>query len=334
MMNDTTQDNTPKRGKTTDILILKEIFNKPRKRTRNKEDFREGSLSSIILRVLLICLVIDGGIYLYFHFVKKVSVSEGVRQLRESVFQSTTNYNTDKHAQQPQAVQLANQPVPPPIKASRPYVEPANLSDRTISKTTASPPSTPTQSQSRPEPGGDLCSAYKVCNVKQTSIEGKVFSWKDKDGKHHFSNTNFPLNNETLKVEAEINSNTFYSVTKFTVRNNQILVPVTLSHKGKVLNTQMVLDTGCSHTSIPFHVLDKLNVTYTGDVLSTLANGSITGAKRTMIDTLIVGPRRASNLSITGSEVSGSMNKGLLGMNFLKENPFHIDFDKHMIVWM
>lgn len=331
MMNDTAQDNAPKRGKTTDILILKEIFNKPRKRARNKEDFREGPLSTIILRVLLICLVIDGGIYLYFHYVKKVTISEGVKQLRESVFQSTTNYNSKEHAQQPQAVQLADLPAPPPIKASRPYVEPANLSDRTISKTTSSPPA---QSQSRPEPAGDVCSTYKVCNVKQTSIEGKIFSWKDKDGKHHFSNTNFPLDNETLKVEAEINSNTFYSVTKFTVSNNQILVPVTLSHKGIVLNTQMVLDTGCSHTSIPFHVLDKLNVTYSGDVLSTLADGSITEGKRTMIDTLIVGPRRASNLSITGSKVSGSMNKGLLGMNFLKENPFHIDFNKQMIIWM
>ena len=333
-MNDTTQGNTPKRGKTTDILILKEIFNKPRKRTRNKEDFREGSLSSIILRVLLICLVIDGGIYLYFHFVKKVSVSEGVRQLRESVFQSTTNYNTDKHAQQPQAVQLANQPVPPPIKASRPYVEPANLSDRTISKTTASPPSTPTQSQSRPEPGGDLCSAYKVCNVKQTSIEGKVFSWKDKDGKHHFSNTNFPLDNETLKVEAEINSNTFYSVTKFAVSNNQILVPVTLFHKGKSIKSHMVLDTGCSQTAIPYYLLDKLNVKYTGDVISILADGTIINGKRTIIDTLTVGPKRVANIPITGLKISGSMNMGLLGLNFLKENPFHIDFDKQMIIWM
>jgi predicted aspartyl protease len=75
-------------------------------------------------------------------------------------------------------------------------------------------------------------------------------------------------------------------------------------------------------------------VVITGDVLSTLADGRITGGKRTMIDTLIVGPRRATNLSITGSKVSGSMNKGLLGMNFLKENPFHIDFDKKMIIWM
>jgi len=40
--------------------------------------------------------------------------------------------------------------------------------------------------------------------TQERSLSGKVFSWTDKNGLKHYSNTNFPQDNPTLKVQTEI----------------------------------------------------------------------------------------------------------------------------------
>jgi len=47
-----------------------------------------------------------------------------------------------------------------------------------------------------------------------------------------------------------------------------------------------------------------------------------------------VGSRRERNVTLSGAKVAGSKNSGLLGMDFLKNNSFKIDFDGGFIVWM
>ncbi len=164
------------------------------------------------------------------------------------------------------------------------------------------------------------------------SASGKVFSWQDKDGKMHFSNTNFPTNNETLKVQTEIN--TYHKVTKVNIVRNQVYVPVILSNAGKRIKLNMLLDTGCSHTVVPYRELNKLKVNYGRQFTATNANGSKSFGKRAMIDYIKVGSRSKRNFSISGSKVAGSHNTGLLGVDFLKDNPFKIDFENGFIVWM
>ena len=46
------------------------------------------------------------------------------------------------------------------------------------------------------------------------------------------------------------------------------------------------------------------------------------------------GSRRERNVTLSGAKVAGSKNSGLLGMDFLKNNSFKIDFDGGFIVWM
>lgn len=165
-----------------------------------------------------------------------------------------------------------------------------------------------------------------------TSVTGKVFSWIDDQGKRHFSNTTYPANNDTLKVEDEINS--YQKVTKFSIEGNQIYLPVTLSNKGKKLKINMLLDTGCSRSSVPYKYLKKINPDYFKKVTFVLADGRKTSGKLTIIDSIKVGSKQQKGFTVAGSKVVGSSNRGLLGMDFLKLHQFKIDMKNQFIVWM
>lgn len=169
-------------------------------------------------------------------------------------------------------------------------------------------------------------------NIHRISTTGKVFSWRDQEGKLFFSNTNFPLDNETLQVQTEIN--TYHKVTKVNIVGNQIFVPVTIGNSGREVKLNMLLDTGCSQTTIPLKYLDRISPTYTGTVTSTLADGSKAYGKKAVIDFIKVGSKRENEVTVTGQKIAGSSNSGLLGFDFLKSNSFKIDFENRFIVWM
>lgn len=169
---------------------------------------------------------------------------------------------------------------------------------------------------------------YKTQSI---SLSGKVFSWIDKNGLKHYSNTNYPLDNPTLKVQTEINTEN--STTKISIKDGQIFIPVTFENNEKQITINMVLDTGSSHTNVPYKSLSRLDVTYTENTTSTLADGSKKHGMRAKVKMIKVGPNQEYNFLITGSKVAGSQNEGLLGLDFLKKHPFKIDFDHNLIVW-
>jgi hypothetical protein len=168
--------------------------------------------------------------------------------------------------------------------------------------------------------------------IHRISISGKVFSWRDREGKLFFSNTDFPLDNDTLQVQTEIN--TYHKVTRINIVGNKVFVPVTLGNNGREVKLNMLLDTGCSQTTIPFKYLDKISPTYIRTAASTLADGSKTFGKEAVVDFMRVGSKREDQVTVTGQKIAGSSNTGLLGFDFLKKNPFKIDFENNYIVWM
>jgi len=168
--------------------------------------------------------------------------------------------------------------------------------------------------------------------IERFSTKGKVFSWRDSEGKFFFSNTNFPLDNDTLQVQTEIN--TYHKVTKINIVDNQIFVPVTIGNNGKQTTIHMLLDTGCSQTTIPYKYLDTVDVQYNRIITSTLADGSKVKGNEAVIDFMRVGAKKQDKVTVTGQEIAGSKNSGLLGLDFLKSNSFKVDFENRFIIWM
>ncbi len=166
---------------------------------------------------------------------------------------------------------------------------------------------------------------------KEINLQGLMFSWEDEDGKLHFSNTSYPVNNPTLKVKTEIKS--FKKVTKIKIRNNRILVPVTIRNGNLSHKTYMILDTGATITSIPLHILRRINAKCKGTINLTLANGKRIKGYKSKVD-IIVDSQKEKNIKVAGIKVEGNENKGLLGLDFFKKRKFKIDFKKEMIVWM
>jgi hypothetical protein len=167
--------------------------------------------------------------------------------------------------------------------------------------------------------------------IQQISLSGKVFSWEDQDGKRYFSNTNFPLDNETLQVQTEINN--YHKITKISVVNNQIYIPVTLFNNGRSTVLNMLLDTGCSHTTVPYKYLNYINAQYGQKVTSRLADGRTTSGKDALLDMIQVGSKKERNFTVTGAEKAGAINSGLLGLDFLQKHTFKVDFESGFLVW-
>lgn len=167
--------------------------------------------------------------------------------------------------------------------------------------------------------------------LQQISLSGKVFSWEDQDGKRYFSNTNFPLDNETLQVQTEINN--YHKITKISVVKNQIYIPVTLFNNGRSTVLNMLLDTGCSHTTVPYRYLNHINVLYGQKVTSRLADGRTTSGRVALLDMIQVGSKKERNFAVTGAEKAGAINSGLLGLDFLQKHTFKVDFESGFLVW-
>ncbi|CAG36128.1 unknown protein [Desulfotalea psychrophila LSv54] len=124
------------------------------------------------------------------------------------------------------------------------------------------------------------------------------------------------------------------NITKITIINNQILIPVTLRHRGRSKRVYMVLDTGSSHTTIPYRYLKGMRANYGPKVVATVANGSKCYGRSVELDMLRVSTEHEYNFTVSTYPQSGSQNRGLLGVDFLKKHPFKIDFENKYIVWM
>lgn len=134
---------------------------------------------------------------------------------------------------------------------------------------------------------------------------------------------------ETVSRETEY-------IPKSAIGADLILIPAVVSNNGIACKILLIVDTGCSLTTLDKGLTNVLQFKPTGKIVGINANGS-QGVKETgKIDYIQIGPFREKNFFVSNLPVLGNKKDdvaGFLGMNFLEKHPFTIDHDRHVIVW-
>ena len=123
--------------------------------------------------------------------------------------------------------------------------------------------------------------------------------------------------------------------TSVTIDNNRILVPVTLVNNGVELAVNLLLDTGASKIVLHRDVADQLNIITLQKGLAQVAGGQNIRVETGQVNYFKVGPFNMEKAAVLimpyeGPAVSYS---GLLGMNFLKNVQYTIDYRNQLIRW-
>jgi len=137
--------------------------------------------------------------------------------------------------------------------------------------------------------------------------------------------------------QAEIDQQTKLKAleTPVTISNNQIVVPVSFSNGGLEAATQLVLDTGATHTVIYRSFASQLNILGLAVGLSTVASGQSVISQVGKVDSMKVGPIQARDFPVIIMPFEGppTFYSGLLGMDFLSRVEYVLDYENQVIRW-
>ncbi|WP_432698268.1 retropepsin-like aspartic protease family protein [Marinobacterium sp. YM272] len=124
-------------------------------------------------------------------------------------------------------------------------------------------------------------------------------------------------------------------VTPVKVAGNQVIVPVRAVYGNRRADTQMLLDTGASGTVFHQDALEPLNgATYRAGQ-ARVASGEMIDVHGINLDRIEIGPFKIrSTRAMIIDPVSGAGHDGLLGMDFLRQVDYRVDYDAEQIIWM
>jgi clan AA aspartic protease (TIGR02281 family) len=173
--------------------------------------------------------------------------------------------------------------------------------------------------------------------LQPLTVSGEFYQYEDENGSVNFTDdpAKIPKNlMKKKKIREDDMSDPNGSVTRVQITKNQVLVPVRVSYQGKEIQASFLLDTGANSCAISPSLANRLNINPkdANAALAHVVGGGVYLVGHVMLDYVVVGPNRKYNVAVSVIS-SGNNNDGLLGMNFLRELRYHIEFDTSTIRW-
>lgn len=123
--------------------------------------------------------------------------------------------------------------------------------------------------------------------------------------------------------------------TKVSIQGNQVLVPVKIGYGIRETTAVLLLDTGATITALHKDIAKELFIKHFESSKAVVAGGKVIQTQLAKLDFMTVGPYTRKNVYAAFIEYEGPASgfDGLLGMNFLRNLNYKIDFQNQMIKW-